>query len=379
MINGRLKVLVCPLDWGLGHATRCIPIIRELISQGAEVCFAGDGHALSLLKEEFPNITCYYLRGYRITFSAHISPGLKLILRLPSLIGRLMVEYIRLKKLVRDHNFNVVISDNRYGLWNKKCYTVFITHQLNIIPPPMLIFTAPLLRRLTRTFVQKYDECWIPDEPGNENISGRLSHNFPIPSNVKYIGLLSRFDQSNTAGSEACRMVIPEALSHNFDLVALLSGPEPLRSQLEVLLKQQLAISSLKSLLIRGVTGTSASPLVTGNLTIIDHLQSNLLESILRKGPVIICRGGYSTLMDLAFTGNRVICIPTPGQTEQEYLANKGNKENMLVYAHQNGFSLDECVMRVNQTTGIIINRNSPSCKQAIRRLVDRFKLNNTK
>jgi len=368
--NGMPRVMVCPLDWGLGHASRCIPIIRELVSQSADVVIAADGYALLLLKDEFPDLPTYFLKGYRINFSARLPLGIKLVINLPRILTRVITEHYQLTELARKHNIDIIISDNRYGLWNRNIHSILITHQPNIIPPKFLGFSASFLRWVTRCFMKKYDECWIPDASGPVNISGNLSHGYSLPKNTTFIGPLSRFDKyaSNVASyNEELRN---QLLSNNYDVIALLSGPEPQRSQLEDILKQQLSESPVKSLLLKGITGTKNSIVQTNNLTILDHLSTATLHSILKKGPVVICRGGYSTLMDLAFTGNKVICIPTPGQTEQEYLAKKGKRENQLVYAKQSDFSISKDLKEVAETTGITFGMIMESYRHTISNLI---------
>lgn len=368
--KGRPRVLVCPLDWGLGHASRCIPIIRELVSQGAEVMIAGEGFGLLLLKDEFPELPTYFLKGYRIAFSSYVPLSIKMLLNLPQLIIRIIIEHSQLAQLTRKHSIDIIISDNRYGLWNKNIHSILITHQLNIIPPRFLGFTAPFLRWAVRFFIRKYNECLIPDSPGLVNISGNLSHGYSLPSNVTFIGPLSRFYKNTSIDVTDNHKLRNQLLSQDFDIIALLSGPEPQRSQLEDMLKRQLNESSVKSLMLRGITGT-INPLVKiNNLTILDHLPAGILESILRKGPVVICRGGYSTLMDMAFTGNKVICIPTPGQTEQEYLAKRGDIDNQLVYSKQSDFSLIKSLKRVAGTVMFSAELHSVTYSQTISKLI---------
>jgi len=337
------KVLVCPLDWGLGHATRCIPIIQTLIDAGADVYIAGDGESMKLLADEFPAVRQLFLKGYRIRFSRRWSVGTYLLYNLPRLTLRIFKEHFELNDLIKSHGFDIVISDNRYGLWSKKAFSVFITHQLNIIPPSSFKCTMSVLRFITRFFIKKYSACWIPDVEESPGLSGNLSHRHPIPPNVKYVGVISRI----TCGDDV------KDRTDTYSLVAVLSGPEPHRTAFEKILRQQLPLLQEKSLLIRGITGTDNSEAVTGNLTIIDYAGSETLSSLYKSAGVIICRGGYSTLMDLSVNGNKVICVPTPGQTEQEYLSQLMASRGYAVYSSQKEFNAAECLMKVDKTTGI--------------------------
>lgn len=367
MINHskELKVLVCPLDWGLGHATRCIPIIKELLSNGAEVIIAGDGYSLDLLKQEFPFLESIWLKGYRISFSRFIPLSIKMVLSSPRILWRICKEHKEIDTIVTSRNIDVVIADNRYGLWNNRAYSIFITHQLNILPPSLFSFISPVLRSVVRKFILKYNECWIPDDPGSQNISGKLSHGYSIPLNTSFIGPLSRFNSADTTSTILS--------SIKFDIIAILSGPEPHRSEFERILKEQLSNFNKKSLIIRGITNTNTEESTINNLTLIDHLPASSIQSLLNEDPVVICRGGYSTLMDLSFTGNKVICVPTPGQTEQEYLAKKGSSENRLVYCNQKYFSLNDCLSKVKSTTGIT-KANTVGYHIAVAMLIAKFR-----
>ncbi len=328
-----VRILICPLDWGLGHATRCIPLIRELISIGTEVVIAADGPQLQLLRTEFPKLEWVNFPGYKIQFSTKTGIGLKLVLNIPNILFRIYKEHVELDSLIRKLRINAVISDNRYGLWNRKVRTVFITHQLNIIAPKTLKFTGPLLRSASGYFLDKFDECWIPDKEGDDNLSGNLSHGFSIPKNTFYIGLLSRFDKSETYGN-----------IKQYDLVALVSGPEPQRTLFESKLLSQLPIEDKKCLIIRGIPGETQITNLRGNLDSANHLTSDQMQGILSKNPLVVCRSGYSTLMDIAFTGNKAILIPTPGQTEQVYLAKSLEKKGFYLTCNQKNLNLETAI-----------------------------------
>lgn len=304
------RILICPLDWGLGHATRCIPLIRALKAAGAAVVIAADGPQLSLLRNEFPDHEWIEFPGYNIKYSKKGNVGLRLILTTPGLVLKIISEHFKLKSLTKEYRIDAVVSDNRYGLWNKKVRTAFITHQFNIIAPSKFRFTESFLRYATRFFARKYNESWIPDLAGEHNLSGKLSHGFKLPENTSYIGLLSRFDLR--------AQILP---GKQYDIIALISGPEPQRSIFEDKLLKQLPFDGKKCLIVRGIPGSTTITSLRSNLDKADHLSSEQMHSILSSKPVVISRPGYSTLMDIAFTHNKAILVPTPGQTEQEYLA----------------------------------------------------------
>lgn len=328
-----IRIMVCPLDWGLGHATRCIPLIRELQLAGVSVVLAADGPQLNLLRSEFPFAEWITFPGYQVRYGTKSGAGLKLVLDIPRLIYRILKEHFSLKSLIKKHRIDGLISDNRYGLWNRKIRTVFITHQLNIIAPPKLKFTEPFLRFATRYFIRKYDECWIPDTSGYDNLSGKLSHGYKLPLNSDYIGFLSRFDNQTNGNN-----------SPEYELVAIVSGPETQRTVFEKLLLNQLPVEGKKCLLVRGLPEDTTITKLGENTDIVNHLDAKQLYNILITKPILVSRPGYSTLMDITFTGNKAVLVPTPGQTEQEYLASLHKKEGNYYSCIQNEFQLKEAV-----------------------------------
>lgn len=318
-------ILVSPLDWGLGHATRCIPVIKLLLKQGAKVIIASEGPSATLLQEAFPQLTIIPIKGYNIRYHRTIPAGIKLIFSAWRILLAVVREHRWLKKTIREHKIDAVISDNRYGLWNPKVHTVFITHQLNLISPLFPRLINPLLAGLVRFFVKKFDACWIPDYAGEYNLSGKLSHGRPLPGNARFIGPLSRFTG----------MTVDAVPALSYDLVAIVSGPEPQRSIFRKLLLDQLRLPGVRSLIVGGVPGNIKIIQHSDGLHEAGHLPAEALFSLLSTKPVVVCRAGYSTMMDIAVTSNPAILIPTPGQTEQEYLAVKFAEKSGYVHHPQ--------------------------------------------
>ena len=352
------KVLVAPLDWGLGHATRCIPIIKLMIARGAEVIIAADGRAAQLLKEEFPALKHIHLRGYRIRYSKTFAMALMIALQIPKIVLSVIREHSALKKIILDEQPDVVISDNRFGLCltpnprpaspsfgvtspkergaSSEPTTIFITHQLMVKCPQGLKFLEPIIHRIILFFIKKYDECWIPDVADEKNLSGDLSHKYPLTANAKFIGWLSRFHSEKIISAQK-----------KYDLLVLLSGTEPQRTVLEEILTEQIQETNYKTLIVRGVTEKQKQFIHQNNLTTVSHLNSKELFAAINESETIICRPGYSTLMDLAATGKKAILIPTPGQTEQEYLSEELWKKNIFRSSSQNNFMLDDALKEV--------------------------------
>jgi predicted glycosyltransferase len=358
------KVLVCPLDWGLGHATRCIPIIRHLKESGAEVIIASDGPQLTLLREEFPDLEYILLPGYKMTYNRFVPIAFKVLTEVPRLFLKITRENKLLKSIIKEKDIDVVISDNRYGLWNKNVYSVLITHQVNIIVPPTLKIAGQWLHSLTHKYIRRFDECWIPDFEGKQNLSGDLSHGTNIPSNCKYIGILSRFDRSATISS-------PE---RRYEIIAIVSGPETQRTTFEEKLLAQLPVNDKSCLLIRGIPGNTKIKTLRRSLDVADHLTSDELEGILRSGPMVICRAGYSTLMDIAFSGNKAILVPTPGQTEQEYLAANLSKAGIFYTTSQKRMNLPDAFSKASLLSGIQLSNEKTGYKTVLNELLNKFR-----
>ncbi|MBW6490774.1 MAG: hypothetical protein K0B15_06205 [Lentimicrobium sp.] len=358
------NVLVCPLDWGLGHATRCIPVIKALIETGARVIIASDGAQQNLLRSEFPDIEFITFKGYQIRYSKILPVTVKILFDLPRIISRIKAENKELKALIRHYKIDIVISDNRYGLWNKNIYTVIITHQLKIIPPLLLKPFGKLLHNLTRSQLLRFNECWIPDYAGEPNLSGELSHGKNLPSNSRYIGLLSRFD-SNYAQKEPAK---------SYKIVAILSGPEPQRTIFEMKIRAQLLEIAVPCLIVRGLPGNTGIRKHNSFIDIADHMNTNEFAQVLLSKPLVISRAGYSTLMDIAFTGNKAILVPTPGQTEQEYLAKKLSEAGIFYTTTQNNLNLKRDCQMAQNFSGIRQPEQKDSYKFIIKELINRFR-----
>lgn len=308
-----MKVLVCPLNWGLGHAARCVPVIRQLIGEGHEPIIVADGYPLAFLQQEFPQLAFEELLSYSIRYGSGKSQIGAMLRCLPNIIKGIWNEHRWLKKYLKTHQIDKVISDNRFGLWNKKTESVYITHQLMVKMPKGLNFAEPLVWLLHRWFISCYDECWIPDfASATENLSGDLAHKYKLPKNARFIGVLSRFQQ------------VDASVDNSFDIVCVVSGPEPHRTIFEEQLIARFSDSTGKVLIVQGKPQSYENAKHTiGNITLIPHVVTSKLASFLLGTKQIISRSGYSTIMDL-YTLNclaKTTFHPTHGQTEQEYLA----------------------------------------------------------
>jgi uncharacterized protein (TIGR00661 family) len=334
------KVLISPLDWGLGHATRCIPIIKTLCEEGFEVILATEGNCAFLLAKEFPQLKMIYLKGYRVKYSnGRRSFFSKMLSQVPKIISAVVNEHRQLKQIIENLSVDIVIADNRYGMYNKNVFTVFITHQLFIKTGNH--FTERVAQRINYFFISKFNLCIVPDAAGAENLAGELSHPQKLPATrVMYTGVLSRFKKIDA--------------EKNIDLLMILSGPEPQRTIFENILLAQTKDLKVSMVMVRGLPENASSINTENNsLTIFDHLSAAELSNYISSAKIIIARSGYSTVMDIAAMQQKAIFVPTPGQTEQEYLAAYLSEKAYCTFAQQEGFNLEAEIERAENTTPV--------------------------
>ena len=325
------RVLIAPLDWGLGHATRCIPVIRELIAQGFTVLLAAENECKILLEKEFPALEILPLAGYRVTYSKNKHFFfLKMLRQYPKVSTAIRKENAWLKKIVKEKKIDIVISDNRYGLYCTEAYCIFITHQLFIKTGNA--FSEKIAQKINYRYINPFNECWVPDIKNKNGLAGELSHPEKMPDlPVKYIGPLSRFKKYE--------------VDPTIEIIAILSGPEPQRSILENILLKQLEFYGEKAVLVRGLPGEHIIP--PSKNRIINHLPANELNELILSAKIIIARSGYSTIMDLAILQKKAILVPTPGQTEQEYLAEILAEKKFCVSADQGTIKIKEEIKKL--------------------------------
>jgi uncharacterized protein (TIGR00661 family) len=344
-LTGKPRVLVAPLDWGLGHATRCIPLISGLIKQGYVVMVAAEGRTKLLLEQEFPTLEYLPLKGYSISYTkTRVGLFFSMIRQMPKILSSIRAENEWLKKTVKKYGIDIIISDNRYGLFNKEIHSVFLTHQLLIKTP---VFQKRL-QKLNFYFINKFDECWVPDFNGEPNLAGILSHPKKMPAiPVRYIGWLSRFEKAEQKEEK--------------HLLILLSGPEPQRTILENKILKQLENFSQPVLMIRGLPGDISSIQVPPNVKFVNHLPAKELKEAIHNSSFVIARSGYSTIMDLLKLKKKSILIPTPGQTEQEYLARHLLEKQLAFCAQQQTFDLNKALVAASTFPYSFLDRNATS------------------
>ncbi|MFP5470383.1 MAG: glycosyltransferase family protein [Bacteroidia bacterium] len=333
-----LKIFVCPLNWGLGHATRTSVVISALLNRGHEVVIGADGKVLTFLQNEFPKLKCIRVKDIDVSYANTAFLSVVNYMRIAfSVFSNRRKEHQLLQEIQTTEKFDVIISDNRYGLYLQDVHSILITHQTQVKTP----FLSHFINSQLQKWLTKFNEVWVPDFEGSV-LSGELSNG--SLKQKKYVGILSRFtyDENST---------------EVYDCLYLLSGPEPQRTALEKNLSQiirthpypsQEGNKNLPLTLSRGVEkcvvvrGTKKASKISfpSNVKVIDFATTEELQHLLNSSKHIVCRGGYSTIMDLVAVKKSALLIPTPNQWEQEYLAKYLSEKNYFSVTSQNNIEL---------------------------------------
>ena len=338
------KILICPLHWGLGHATRDIPIILELQKAGFEIIVGADSEICNFIKANITGLTYHEIRGYKVRYSKFNTQILRMFFLIPSIIFWTVKEHYLLKKIIANQKVDVVISDHRFGLWNNKTYNIFITHQLKVKFPGFLKFLEPCYQMVSDFIIGKYDECWIPDYKDSNNLAGVLSHQKSKLKNLKYIGPISRFNSLDI-----------KSQAKSIDVLFLLSGPEPQRNILEEIIYKQTKKTNLNLMLIRGTNQPSK---YSFSFPIMNLVNKKQLQDYIAISKLVICRAGYSSIMDLVELRQRAVLVPTPGQTEQEYLARHLAEKGYFYSMPQNEFRLETAIQKASDYPADLSSEN---------------------
>ena len=358
--NVPLKVLIAPLDWGLGHTTRVIPVIHSFLTAGCQVLLAGNANQKMLLQAEFPHLTFVDLEGYNVKYSQHHRLFMwKLLKQLPYLHSTIKKENNWLHKIVHEHNPQVIISDNRYGLHHPNVFSILITHQLYIRSPFGKNINR-LIQKMHNRFIEKFNACWVPDQKEN-GLGGELSHPDIKPAiPVYYTGWLSRFKDDAKEKTEK-------------HLLVLLSGPEPQRTIFEEKIFNEIKNLREQVIIVRGLPANKEKLDIEPHVKVYNHLPASELNKLMLEASFIIGRCGYSTIMDLARLKKKSILVPTPGQTEQEYLAGFLSAKKIIYSVDQHHFSLTKSMEQANLFNYTIPTENPGQLNELIHSTIKNF------
>lgn len=321
------------------------PLICKLLQSNMEVMLASGGKAGELLKTEFPALRFFDMPSFTIRYSKSKSQVFQIIFQLPAILSGIIKEHRWLKKTVSLHHIDVVISDNRYGLFHKKILCIFISHQIFPLLPSGLKWMEPLVHAFLGLFVRSFSRCWIPDnEDPVRNLTGILSHRYDLFHNAVFMGILSRFSELH-GGYDG-------KTSEYYDITIVLSGPEPQRTILEEILVRQIEETTYKTAIICGLQQPVLQNYyrLSSTVDFYYHLPVEAFRDILLHTGIIICRSGYSTIMDLIEIGRPAILIPTPGQSEQEYLAGYLSQQGFFCTMNQQYFNLRKALQLYQST-----------------------------
>lgn len=333
------RILLCILDWGLGHATRCLPLIAQLESEGRTVLPASAGRAHALLQQELPDREIIELPAYGIRYR-YPSMVVNMALQGPSLLRTVVAEHRAVRRLVRMHNIDRIVSDNRFGCFHPAVPSVFMTHQVHLLTPSR--WSSWLANRLNHFFIRRYDELWIPDEAGDAALAGSLSR--PLPDfPTSYLGVLTRMQPCVSHSTKT---------DYTYDLIAVLSGPEPQRTHLEQSLLTQLRDTEYRTLIVRGLPDAPDKlEFDLPHVEVVNFLAAEGLQRAICASRMVLSRSGYSTIMDMHRLGKPAIYIPTPGQTEQKYLAERLHRQGQCVAMSQGAFRLEWAMQEARKLT----------------------------
>lgn len=326
-------ILIAPLDWGLGHTTRCVPLIRSIVQLGHIPLFAGNETQRNFIEDTFGPIDFIHLEGYDITYSKwNQYAQMGLLSQLPHILGAIKKEHEWLQNLVSERKIYGIISDNRYGLYHPTIPSVILTHQLHV-QSGFGVIADNIVRKLHYQFLNRFNEVWVVDKAESPGIAGTLSHPGKLPNNTTYIGALSQFENRATTSN-----------INKDQLLVLLSGPEPQRTILSAILWQQVQEFNGKVVFVEGSENALTPASIPANIEWHKRLTAKALEPILRETGMVVCRSGYSTIMDLIALQKQAILIPTPGQTEQEYLAYRMQSDGIFYSVPQKNFDLKKAL-----------------------------------
>jgi uncharacterized protein (TIGR00661 family) len=323
-------ILFSCLDWGLGHTTRSVPLIREFLESGCNLIVACNSIQKTILEKEFPEITYVNLPGYDVSYSAgSIRTCLKIIIQGYKILTKIKQENAWLKAFLKENKPTAVISDNRYGLYHPDIPCIFITHQL-YVRSGFGAFMDRLVQQSLYRFINRFTACWVPDYQLNNGLAGILSHPEISPLiPVTYLGAISRFHKCDTISSKT------------YDVLVIISGPEPQRSIFEKKVLEQCASTNKKIAIVRGLPGDT-NILNNNNSTIFNHLDATELNKLICESELIICRSGYTSIMDMVKLKKKMVVVPTPGQPEQEYLADYLSKNHLASSITQKNFTISQ-------------------------------------
>jgi len=354
------SVLFTPLNWGLGHAMRDIPVIKALLDHGHDVTIAACGNALTVLQREFPSCRFIEFEDYPSPYSAGRFFLPKLAVYFPTLLRAVARERRETGRILSRNRYDLIISDNRLGVYSSQVPSLFITHQLHFHLPPYLWPVELFASALNGFHHSKFDRVIVPDNPpGPLSLAGKLSRPDSDSSRARvfFAGILSGTPKLDVAA--------------DLDYLVQISGPEPQRTRLEEILLPRIQELDGNSVVLLGSPQRKSGVTGSGNCSVRTYVTNEEKAVLMNRAKFVICRSGYTTMMELAELGKKAgLFIPTPGQTEQEYLS---------WYYEQKGWFFSKSQYDLNLTADIGTARKyngfpeMPATEANVRRLYDKL------
>ena len=409
-----MKVLVAPLDWGLGHATRCVPVVREFLRAGAEVELAVVKANANFFREVFPDLRQRLAPSYNIVYPKHgYNMALWLLKNSMHLNAVMRYEHHFAEEMVERHGYDVLFSDNRFAFYSKNALSIYMTHQRRIAFPRAFAAFERIGVMWHANIMRKFDEVWVPDLEIYPGYAGSLSHSGATPGDkpMRFVGTLSRFSEMGNDGNalgnapapvdlerEVDLMSVSEFMAHsanvewdaapekrtsgnhsfemraNYKVVAVVSGVEPARTQFEQQLREALQQIPGQHMMILGKPSAEQKTWTEGNIEFHTHLATNDFAEAVKRADFVVSRGGYSTVMDMAELGAKCIFVPTPGQFEQIVLAHDLSKAGYAVEIPADELSAETLASAFEKSVKMPKVEKQNLLHDAVENVVRRFK-----
>ena len=338
-----MKIIYAVCSWGLGHATRSLPVIRKLIEEGHEITIISHDRSLELLKSELGTQTKYIdIEDYPMLISENRRQFMaKSVIYWPLFIQKMEKGLQKVTKIIQKDKYDKIISDARYDIYSRKIPSFFISHQIRIMNPLRINIFEKGSETFNTFFFKRFCGVIVPDFKDENNLSGELSHNLKKidEEKIHYVGVLSDFKKQQK--------------KKDIDYLISISGPEPQRTRFEEKILPQIKDLPGKKIITLGKTEKIDKLKNIQDTEAYTFLPKNKREELLNRSKMVISRSGYSTILDLAVIGTKALMTPTPGQIEQEYLAEYHNKKNNFYSVDQDKINLIEDIEKAKKTTGI--------------------------
>ncbi|MHB1697782.1 MAG: glycosyltransferase family protein [bacterium] len=323
-----MKILYSMCSWGLGHATRGLPVIRRLVNDGHDVIIYTSGRSLTLMQSELKNTVRYIAAvPYPSPYSDKIGFAFRFVKTAPKIMKIIKEETKDVAKIVQENKLDLIISDSRFGSYCESIPSYLLFHQLRFIAPCRLAPAEMATEYYNHYLQNKFEKIIVPDYEEN-SLSGDLSHNLRYfkKEKVEYIGILSDFEKLET--------------DEDIDYLFSISGPEPTRTMLEKKLFSQIHLLKGNIAVALGKPDKYTKEVV-GNTVIYSYLEKKRRDELMNRAKIVVSRSGYTTVMDVAEIDKKAFFIPTPGQTEQLYLASHLEKAGFFHSVNERKLKLD--------------------------------------